>query len=347
MNSIKSVGIIGSGEFGKVFSEQLTPEGAEVKIYDSAKKAEIPRNASRVNFKELSESDAIVIAVPFDSYEDIIPKIAKETNPDSLIVDVCSVKVKPTECFNEYGLLSRPNILMTHPLFGPQTSYAGLAGKNVIVTKSKGNLAQELLEDWSKKSLIRLDMSAEDHDIEMAKVHVLPFFIGRALLNMNLGDSLANTNYYSKLLALIDVERHHSLELFNTIQKHNPYATSTRTRFITNLSLLDTEISVDEFNYSNVELKDLQGLRERLDIIDEARTTLLGLRFKVTRQIGNLKALYTLPSTDPIREKEQREQLKKIATDHNVPMDLVLEIQRLITSKVVKEHDQLKEAQNQ
>jgi prephenate dehydrogenase len=87
-------------------------------------------------------------------------------------------------------------------------------------------------------------MSPEEHDKEMAWVHGLTFFVGRALLNMNPPQSELSTHYYQKLIDLVEVEKHHSTELFLTIQRGNPYAEAIRREFIDKISKL--KHNVDE-----------------------------------------------------------------------------------------------------
>ena len=131
---------------------------------------------------------------------------------------------------------------MTHPLFGPQTAGSGIEGKNLAVTYQAGRLAEQLLEVWQQKGVNIVEMCATKHDLEMAKVHVLTFFVGRTLLEMGIEPSPLNTPYYSELLDLVEVERHHSLELFYTIQRHNPFAAGMRRKFIAKLQELDDRI---------------------------------------------------------------------------------------------------------
>ena len=237
---------------------------------------------------------------------------------------------------------------MTHPLFGPQSLSTSGASKSVVVTQESGGLADGLLRAWRDIGINKIDMSAEDHDREMARVHVLPFIIGRSLLTMGITESPVGTGYFGKLLELVDVERHHSPELFKTIQRHNPYASDVRTNLITTLCTLHTMIGADAeaLGDPGVTLSELSEYRGMIDVIDELRTVLLGLRFGVTDKIGGLKAEHGLPSKDPEREQTQQERIEEIAGNNAVPLELVANTQSLIINEVVRRHDEQKRIQD-
>lgn len=243
MKHIKTFGVIGGGEFGGVAASRLAPEETQVLGFDIRPEASFPEHVERVGFSDIKEADALVLAVPFNSLTDLAPKLEEECNPETLIVDVCSVKIKPTKLFANEGMLNRPNVLMTHPLFGPQTLKDGVAGKSLVVTKSHGQRTEELLTDWQERGINVVSMNPEEHDKEMAHLHALTFFVGRSLVEMEIPDHKLTTGYFSILEQLIKVERHHSRELFDTIQRHNPFAAEIRDKFISILLRLDQEVS--------------------------------------------------------------------------------------------------------
>lgn len=242
MSSSTTYSVIGCGEFGSVAAKYLAPLNSEVLVFDKDAAAKTPQNARRVGYTAAIGADIIILAVPYDAYDSVLPVLAQNSPTDSLIVDVCSVKMKPTESFQEHGLLERPNVLMTHPLFGPQSTVDGVEGKNIVITQQAGNLAETLLDSWRQKGINFKPLSAEGHDREIAKVHALTFFVGRALLEMGVEPSPLNTPYYSELLDLVEVEHHHSPELFYTIQRHNPFAREVREAFMAKLRELEARI---------------------------------------------------------------------------------------------------------
>ncbi|MEI7838596.1 MAG: prephenate dehydrogenase/arogenate dehydrogenase family protein [bacterium] len=242
MDKNTKFGVIGFGEFGKLVIDKLLPPGSQIFVNDKNKYLNLKRNIKFDDLRTVCSSNVIILAVPFDAYIDLLPKIAKLISKDTLVVDVCSVKIEPHELFKINGLFNRKNILMTHPLFGPQSSVNGVADKDIVITKQSGELSRQLITFWQSIGLKTTHLSADKHDLEMARVHALTSFVGRTLLNMDIKDSSVSTNYFIQLLSLIDVEQHHSKKLFETIQRHNPYARDIRKMFIEAATTLDKSI---------------------------------------------------------------------------------------------------------
>ena len=86
----------------------------------------------------------------------------------------------------------------------------------------------------------------------------------------------------------------------------------------------------------------LARARSMIDDVDAQMVALLGQRFKLTRQVGKLKAAADLPSRDAARETEQQERLAQLAVAENVDPELVRRLFSEITDCVVAEHDAMK-----
>ena len=61
--------------------------------------------------------------------------------------------------------------------------------------------------------------------------------------------------------------------------------------------------------------EELLRLRMSIDNMDAALVHLLAERFKITQQVGELKAAHGLPPADPAREAQQIERLRALAED--------------------------------
>ncbi len=342
MHSIETFGIVGYGEFGAVSAKHLAPADSEILVFDQNRDVVMPDGVCRADFGSVASADVVVLAVPFDAYSTVLPAVASKAREGTLIVDVCSVKVKPTQAFNTEGLFDRDEVLMTHPLFGPQSANGGIVDKNIVVTDSKGERAHDLLGLWQEKGANITRMSPDDHDREMARVHVLPFLIGRTLLNLGITESSLGTNYFSKLLALADLERHHSAELFATIQQHNPFAASIRSELIAEMSVIHAQVRADTvLSGDSSDLGErLRECREVLDLLDRYSLDILGLRFSVTKEIGRIKPKLGLSSVDTNREEEQRERIREIASEHDIPFEVAWTIHRTVLEEVVRQHEE-------
>jgi len=84
---------------------------------------------------------------------------------------------------------------------------------------------------------------------------------------------------------------------------------------------------------------ELRDLRDEIDDVDAELVALLGRRFYLTRQIGELKADLGLPSLDAAREAEQDARLVELAIDAGIDRALVLQVFAEVRAQARREHD--------
>lgn len=230
MSKIQSIGIIGLGSFGQ-FLASLAPK--DVAVWGSSRTVEQLDGVEIKSLEEVVKADVLILGFPLNAYETMLQKIAPLLPEDTLVVDVCSVKVKPEQLLEKH-LPQHANILSTHPLFGPQSAANGTRDHKLVVTKDiESEKSQELLQYC--KGALELDvshMTAEEHDRIMARVHALTFFIARSLHEMGLTNEQFMTPSYQQLLNMVAFDKNHSNELFDTIENGNPFATNVREEFI-------------------------------------------------------------------------------------------------------------------
>lgn len=85
----------------------------------------------------------------------------------------------------------------------------------------------------------------------------------------------------------------------------------------------------------------LGELRGSIDNLDAALVHLLAERFKVTRQVGELKARGGLPAADPAREQRQIERLRALAADAQLDPEFAEKFLTFIVTEVVRHHEQI------
>lgn len=240
MQSFKKIGVLGLGSFGS-FVPRLWPSEVEILGHDSGDTRKKP-GIRNVSFEEVLDVDALILAVPLFSYEQLLPQISQKLKPETLLIDICSVKVLPEQHITKY-FSTHPNILMTHPLFGPQSAKHSTAGHQLIVTSQEGARAEEYLTYCSDVLELKVSkMTAEEHDKIMAQIHVLTFFVARGLGTMKLKDTPFETPSYSMIRDLVAFNASHSEELFETIQLGNPYGQAIRNEFIECLESVNKEL---------------------------------------------------------------------------------------------------------
>jgi prephenate dehydrogenase len=226
---MKTVGIIGFNGFGEFLAGKLDPF---VKVCVSSRTPDTVPAKWRARFDEAVTSDYLILSIPLSAYESVLPEVAKLIPPSTVIIDVCSVKVRPVELLDR--LLPGQKRVVAHPLFGPQSAMDSLEGHTMVLCPEASDKDHyDVVKDFCQSlGLTIAEISADKHDHEMANVHALTFFIARALVQMNVHESLLRTPSFQRILDLADLERHHSEDLFRTIQLSNPYATDAREAFI-------------------------------------------------------------------------------------------------------------------
>lgn len=79
--------------------------------------------------------------------------------------------------------------------------------------------------------------------------------------------------------------------------------------------------------------------RHSIDNIDAALVHMLAERFRCTKEVGVLKALYDLPPADPAREEYQIERLRRLAKDAQLDPDFAEKFLNFIIKEVIRHHE--------
>jgi prephenate dehydrogenase len=224
---LKNLGIIGYGHFGKFIATELDSYFI-VKIF-SENDIDIEHSAS---FNEVAQCDYVVLAVPISAYEEVCEKLKPILRPDTIIVDVCSVKEESSNIIK--GVLPNQLLISIHPLFGPESAAGNLKDHVLVMCPdmTTENLLQPCQDFFEGLGLKVVKMPSSEHDQSMATVQGLTFFIARILESFDLQSSKLITPSFRRLVALAELEKHHTEELFVTIQNGNPYAEGVRRKFI-------------------------------------------------------------------------------------------------------------------
>ncbi|HEY9275249.1 chorismate mutase [Achromobacter sp.] len=88
---------------------------------------------------------------------------------------------------------------------------------------------------------------------------------------------------------------------------------------------------------------ELASLRAEVDEIDQQIMLLLGVRFRCTDMIGELKRDLGMDLVDPQREEQQVERIRRLAQEAGVPPALGETILREVIDTVIDHHTRLRE----
>lgn len=89
-------------------------------------------------------------------------------------------------------------------------------------------------------------------------------------------------------------------------------------------------------------LAQLKRYRKSIDNLDAALIHLIAERFRLTRQVGELKATHDLPPGDPGREAAMIEHLRELAGNAELDPDFAEALIRFIIQEVIQHHKQLR-----
>ena len=234
------IGIIGFGSFGKFLAEKLDSYG-DVSVYSHRG----IKSKWSADIEKIAAADYVILAIPLQHYETTIKMIKPHLKPGTVIVDVCSVKVKPVELLKR--MLPTQPIVATHPMFGPQSASESLSGHTVIMCpESSAEEPYVAIRTFCQNiGLAVVELPAEEHDREIAVVQGLTFFVARALSTMGLHSQQLYTPSFGRLLNLVELEKHHSKDLFELIQTDNAYTAEVRERFVTTADELAASLRND------------------------------------------------------------------------------------------------------
>jgi prephenate dehydrogenase len=235
--NIKTIGIIGYGQFGRLMHEYLSMH-FEVFVYDIHDDEEVLRGACA--------ADVLIFAVPMRTLVAACETVHKYVGTQTIIVDVISVKVQPLEVLQKY--FPKNPILGTHPIFGPQSVKENGGIKNMPIVLVNISVRQGVylqIRNFLEKILTLkiIEKSAATHDKEMAVVQGISHLIGRALKHMDIEDYETSTHSYKQLIELRDLLQHDSWGVFETIQNNNPYAADIRKHFIEEIEKLESKLN--------------------------------------------------------------------------------------------------------
>lgn len=229
----QTLGLVGCGAFGEFMLRHLIPY-FRVRVHDSHRDltpVAALYNVEPTTLAAVAAADIIVLAVPVQRLATVVEAMLPSIRPGTLVVDVCSVKLKPATILTEL-LPETVDIVCTHPLFGPQSGKNGIAGLNVTVCPvrgERGECVKRFLADQLRLNVIETD--PERHDRELAYVQGLTHLIAKIMVDIELKGIAQTTRTYELLMQSVELVRYDSDELFRAIESENPFVGEAKSRF--------------------------------------------------------------------------------------------------------------------
>jgi prephenate dehydrogenase len=228
------IGIIGFGRFGKLVSHYLSQD-LEVFVYNRAdKSSEIIRTGAQpASLETVCRQDIVIPCVPISIFRDNLKTIAPLLKPDSLVIDVCSVKEYPVQWMST-ELPESVSILATHPMFGPDSAADSLQDRKICLCRVRVPEKQyhKIKNYLASKGLIVIEATAREHDEQIATSLSLTHLIGRTLSECGASPLDIDTEGYKRLLRILEVVERDTWQLFHDMHHYNPYAKKKRNEFM-------------------------------------------------------------------------------------------------------------------
>jgi prephenate dehydrogenase len=238
------IGIIGFGRFGELTARYLA-EDFDVLVFNRTDKSEEIKaiGGRAASLRSICQQKIVILCVPISTLKDVLREIGPLLKRDVLVVDVCSVKVYPTQWMKEL-LPETVSILATHPIFGPDSASDSLKDRKIFLSPIRiGKKQYQKIKTYlASKELVLIESTPEDHDEQIAISLALTHFIGRTLSEYGAARLGIDSEGYKRLLHILEVVEHDTWQLFYDMHRYNPYAKEKRAAFMQAMQKINEQI---------------------------------------------------------------------------------------------------------
>ena len=238
---IETIGLVGLGRFGRMVYRYL-PQGKQLRVYDSDP-TKLQGIAEAASFKDVLSSQLVVLCIPISAMEEACREMAPHLGPGQIVVDTCSVKGGPLRALLSL-LPPDVEILGTHPLFGPDSGRHGIDGLKIAICPVRAHTEayREIRTYLEGLGLLVIETTPEDHDRCIAQSQAIFHLIARIIKQLGWGSHPISTPGPTVFYQLVEGVQHDTDQLFQDLERQNPYAQECRRQFIDRLLQLDEEL---------------------------------------------------------------------------------------------------------
>ena len=241
---IHTVGIIGYGHFGRFLHElgqRFLPE-VEFRIY--SRRAETD-NVTYFSLEKTAQSDVVILAGAIHEYEAQIRSVLEHSSPETILIDVATVKKHTSELLKKYCEGRR--FISTHPMFGPE-SYkkhdGNVSGFRIVITDTTiPRLDLEKIKGCLQGlGFVVIEMTADEHDQKLAETLFLTHYIAQTMKTGHFGRTDLDTVSFGSLMNAVESVQN-DRKLFEDVYRYNPYCRKVAEKFHTAQDLVYKSVS--------------------------------------------------------------------------------------------------------
>lgn len=220
----RTIGIVGHGHFGRftaLLIGRFFPD-ITIKIFS---RRETPDQQTFFPLAEVASADVVVLCGSIEEYETQLLSVLPHLGPDTIVVDVATVKKHTTELFRKHA--TGRLWLSCHPMFGPE-SYekreGDVQGFRIVVTgRTLPTEEYEAVKGvFSALGFLIIEMSADEHDRLLAETLFLTHYISQSFTTAGFTRTPIDTVSFQSLMNAVESVAADK-KLFQDVYRFNPY----------------------------------------------------------------------------------------------------------------------------
>lgn len=229
---METISIVGYGRFGKTLA-RLLKDNFTIEVYDPSIEVSEEDNIKSIKtVTDIYKNQTIFYCVPISGFEKVVSDHSKYF-VNHLLIDVLSVKLHSKKVFEKYLKETNSRALLTHPMFGPDSSKNGF--ENLPIVLDKFTATDEEYKKWISvfevKKLSVIEMSADEHDKLAANSQGVTHFTGRLLDQIGFIPTEIDTAGAKILHQIKEQTCNDTWQLFLDLQRYNPYTEEMRLNY--------------------------------------------------------------------------------------------------------------------
>lgn len=287
----KIVIVGGTGKMGRWFQSLFQKNKLQTEILGRSNKNELPQKVQR--------ADIIIVSVPISQTSLVISEVIPHVRKDALLCDITSLKKIAQKEFMHADCAT----LGMHPLFGP--SIISPEGQKIVFCQDKdnNNIYKSFLQElFSREKMLVIELSAEEHDRQMAYIqaltHTLSIVFANTLLHAKIDERLQTPIFKLQSLVMQRVLQQDP-QLMTDIQLNNPYFPEVLKEFMSHTKQIER---------SNI----TQNKKSLIKILDKLHSTNEVHAPLAIRQTNKILAMLTEKSVPAPFEKIKKINRKQL-----------------------------------